>query len=231
MYGGMSNTSVKSRNRVRSIRTLLKTPGFRAFRISWGFSFVPPVLSRSKMKRRMSVSVRRPEADSAASGLIRPTNSWHVRCTSDSSRISALQRFDEKCQVRTSCTAAKSLFDHLVVARLSPDEPSDIVFSGNLRAALPRRVNTELGVGESKARAGAGFKHSHDILFQQVDRHRQEYDILHQERNVASHRRKSSNRIPAIRHERDDRDGHDERASRPDGSQDSQSLVPKSQEQ
>jgi hypothetical protein len=28
-------------------------------------------------------------------GLLRPTNSWHVRCTSDSSRISALQRFDE----------------------------------------------------------------------------------------------------------------------------------------
>src|ERR1700720_2081622 len=34
-------------------------------------------------------------------GLMRPTNSWHVRCTSDSSRISALQRFDEKCHYRT----------------------------------------------------------------------------------------------------------------------------------
>jgi hypothetical protein len=33
-------------------------------------------------------------------GLIRPTNSWHVRCTSDSSRISAFQGFDDKCQKR-----------------------------------------------------------------------------------------------------------------------------------
>src|ERR1700730_3492451 len=32
---------------------------------------------------------------------MRPTNSWNVRCTSDSSRISALQRFDEKCHYRT----------------------------------------------------------------------------------------------------------------------------------
>src|SRR6202048_2756370 len=31
---------------------------------------------------------------------MRPTGSWHVRCTSDSSRNCALQRFDEKCQKR-----------------------------------------------------------------------------------------------------------------------------------
>jgi hypothetical protein len=33
-------------------------------------------------------------------------------------------------------------------------------------------------LGECKARAGVGFKHSHDILFQQVDRHRQEYGSI-----------------------------------------------------
>src|ERR1700730_9904225 len=34
-------------------------------------------------------------------GLMRPTGSWHVRCTSDSSRNCALQRFDEKCHEPT----------------------------------------------------------------------------------------------------------------------------------
>jgi hypothetical protein len=41
-------------------------------------------------------------------GLIHPTNSWHVRCTSDSSRISALQRFDEKCHKRTHAVQQKN---------------------------------------------------------------------------------------------------------------------------
>jgi hypothetical protein len=42
-------------------------------------------------------------------------------------------------------------------------------------------VNTtnHLGSGECNARAGVGFKHAYDILFQQVDRHRQQNDILH----------------------------------------------------
>ena len=31
-------------------------------------------------------------------GLMRPTGPWHVRCTSDSSRNCALQRFDEKAE-------------------------------------------------------------------------------------------------------------------------------------
>ena len=34
-------------------------------------------------------------------GSTRPTSSRHVRCASDSSRIGALQRFDEECQLLT----------------------------------------------------------------------------------------------------------------------------------
>jgi hypothetical protein len=41
-------------------------------------------------------------------GLIRLTNSWHVRCTSDSSRISALQRSDEECQQETFAAMRKN---------------------------------------------------------------------------------------------------------------------------
>jgi hypothetical protein len=46
---------------------------------------------------------------------------------------------------------------------------------------IPGGVNTtnHLGSGECNARAGVGFKHAYDILFQQVDRHRQQNDILH----------------------------------------------------
>jgi hypothetical protein len=48
-------------------------------------------------------------------GSTRPTTSRHVRCTSDSSQIGALQRFDEECQQPTYATQQKvSLFDHLI---------------------------------------------------------------------------------------------------------------------
>src|ERR1700730_5147768 len=41
-------------------------------------------------------------------GPIGPTSSWHVRCASDSSRICALQRFDEECHNRTHAVQQKN---------------------------------------------------------------------------------------------------------------------------
>src|SRR5262245_20149971 len=50
-----------------------------------------------------------------------------------------------------------------------------------------------------------------DVLFQQIDRHREEHDVLHQERDVPLHRRKSTRGfVPTVWHERNDRDCSDE---------------------
>src|SRR5262249_52866027 len=69
------------------------------------------------------------------------------------------------------------------------------------------------------------------ILLQQVDRHGKENEVLHQERNVASHRRKSAGgRSPAVRHEWNDRNGHDERQARARRPESSQGFVPEADE-
>ena len=39
-------------------------------------------------------------------------------------------------------------------------------------------TTSHLGSGECNARARVGFKHAYDVLLQQVDRHRQQNDIL-----------------------------------------------------
>src|SRR5262249_30564993 len=61
-----------------------------------------------------------------------------------------------------------------------------------------------------------GERYPHHVLLQQIERYRQQNQILHQERHVARHRRKSGNRIPAVRHERDDGDGRYEWRTRAD---------------
>src|SRR6266850_1289053 len=55
---------------------------------------------------------------------------------------------------------------------------------------------------------------------------------VHDERHVARHGRKpAGRRRPAVRHERDDRDGSEEGRAGTEGAENSQSLVPESQEQ
>src|SRR5262249_4289969 len=79
-------------------------------------------------------------------------------------------------------------------------------------------------------RAG-GNQCPHGILLQQVDRCSKENHVFHQERNVASHRRESAGgRGPAVRHERNDRDGHDERQARAHCPESPDSLVPEADE-
>src|SRR5262249_38409065 len=48
---------------------------------------------------------------------------------------------------------------------------------------------------------------SHHILLQQIERYSQQNHILHQERDVARHRRKPRSWIPAVRHEWNNGDG------------------------
>src|SRR5262245_30752384 len=58
----------------------------------------------------------------------------------------------------------------------------------------------------TKSALPGGSQHSHDILLQQIERDSQEHDVLHKERNIARHGRKSGSRIPSIRHEWDNGD-------------------------
>src|SRR3989442_6731079 len=82
------------------------------------------------------------------------------------------------------------------------------------------------GVTSDASRAG-GNRCPRCILLQQVDRYGKENHVLHQERNVTSHSRKSAGgRSPAVRHEWDDRDGHDERQARARRPESSQGLGP-----
>ena len=81
----------------------------------------------------------------------------------------------------------------------------------------------------------ASFGCSHrpgDILLQQIERRGEKHHVLHEKRNIAGHRGKAAgDRIPAIRHERNDRDRHDESDNRTEGPQDPQLLVPESKKQ
>src|SRR6516165_11718798 len=69
------------------------------------------------------------------------------------------------------------------------------------------------------------------ILLEQIERHREQDHVLQQEGNVARRRRKSRHRIPAVRHERDDRDCRDEGRGRAEGAEHTDPLVPEAGEQ
>src|SRR6266567_3579485 len=70
---------------------------------------------------------------------------------------------------------------------------------------------------------------SDEILLEQVKRYGKKNNVLHQEGNIADHRRKAtSGRSPAIRHERDDRYGAEKCNHRSERTQHSKLLVPES---
>jgi hypothetical protein len=88
--------------------------------------------------------------------------------------------------------------------------PDSLTAESKPRAALSRAWLT---TGSHSLSSSSG-----DILLQQVERHRQQNHILHQEGDVPPHRRKPAHRrSPAIRHKRDDRDRRDKRRHRPQG--------------
>ena len=113
----------------------------------------------------------------------------------------------------------------IINRRIAPTHRSN----GSVTAATAQA--SLAGCGERDAGAGFSLKHARDVLFEQVNRNRQKNDILHQEGHNAGHRWKSRSRIPAIRREWNDGDRPDESERRTDGSQNSQSLVPKPQKQ
>src|SRR5262249_24445820 len=121
-----------------------------------------------------------------------------------------------------------------------PDKKQQQLNQGHmtLRDSVTRSIRTGFSVhtgrlsgGHRDARRAVGFEHPRDILFQQVDRCCKENDVLHQEGNVAGHRRKAGIWIPAVRYERNDGDRYHERDDRSHRAQDSLSLVPKSQKE
>src|SRR6266436_6955559 len=67
---------------------------------------------------------------------------------------------------------------------------------------------------------------AYHVLLQEIERDGEQHDVLHQERDVAGHCRKSGRGIPAVRHEGDDRDGRDEGRGRAGGTENSEPLVP-----
>src|SRR6266550_3434787 len=69
------------------------------------------------------------------------------------------------------------------------------------------------------------------VLLQQIERGSQQDNILHEDRDVAGHRGKSGNRIPAVRHERNDRDRGEESHGRTGGAENAEPLVPEACEQ
>src|SRR5262245_18239048 len=92
-------------------------------------------------------------------------------------------------------------------------------------------VRSAAGGLTSDAFRARGTKCPRGILLQQVDRYGKENHVLHHERNVASHRRKSAGgRSPAVRHEWNDGDGHDERQARTRCPESSEGFVPEAGE-
>jgi hypothetical protein len=70
------------------------------------------------------------------------------------------------------------------------------------------------------------------VLPQEVERDREQNDVLHQEGHVARHRGEASRGdIPALRHERNDGDRRDEGAGRAEGAKNTEPLVPEACEQ
>ena len=78
---------------------------------------------------------------------------------------------------------------------------------------------------------GSSLTDASYILLQQINRGGQQDNILHQERDVAGHRGKSGNRIPAVGHERNDRDRGEESHGRIGGAENAEPLVPEACEQ
>src|SRR5258706_1186720 len=75
-------------------------------------------------------------------------------------------------------------------------------------------------------------RQANQILPQEVEGHSEQNDVLHKEGNVARHRREASRGdVPALRHERNDRDGRDEGAGRTEGAKNAEPLVPEAREQ
>src|SRR5262249_30313109 len=72
---------------------------------------------------------------------------------------------------------------------------------------------------------------SHHVLFQQVDRYGEQNHVLHQEGNVAGHRREAGSRVPAVRHDRNDGDRRDERADGEDGPEAARLGIPEPPDQ
>src|SRR5439155_15405062 len=114
--------------------------------------------------------------------------------------------------------------------KITVREPDSVGFTDSrLRRSGRYRVGARSAAG-GVFRAG-GNRCPRSILLQQVDRDGKENHVLHQEWNVAGHRRKSAGgRSPAVRHEWDDRDGHDERQARARRPESSQGLVPEADE-
>src|SRR6266436_6845129 len=72
---------------------------------------------------------------------------------------------------------------------------------------------------------------AYHVLLQEIERDGEQHDVLHQERDVAGHRRKSGRGIPTVRHEGDDRDGGDEGRGRTGSAENTEPLVPEAGEQ
>src|SRR4051794_39587859 len=107
----------------------------------------------------------------------------------------------------------------------------DIAMKHSFQVGWPRSIKerraealTGLQRGDAVAR---GQRHARNVLFEQVDRRRQQHHVLHQERNVAGHGGKTRHRIPSVRHERNDRDSHDESGGRDKRARDVETPCPK----
>src|SRR5271166_3850149 len=85
-------------------------------------------------------------------------------------------------------------------------------------------MNEPTGFRAPRDRVALG--NAYHVLPQEIERDGEQHDVLHQERNVAGHCRKSSRRVPTIRHKRDDRDGGYEGRGRTGGAENSEPLVP-----
>jgi hypothetical protein len=79
-------------------------------------------------------------------GPTRPTSSPHVRCTSDTSRTCALQRFDAECHQRTHAPQqTNQILNHLV----GPGEQHRRRLESRLRSGHSRRALFDHLVGKS----------------------------------------------------------------------------------
>src|SRR5262245_54494092 len=99
------------------------------------------------------------------------------------------------------------------------------------RAQFRLRRRDKTGATTRAVNDPGGNQRPHRILLQQVDRYGKENHVLHQERHVASHRRKSAGgRSPPIRHERNDGHGRDERRAGARRAECAEGFVPEADE-
>src|SRR6185437_8692385 len=72
------------------------------------------------------------------------------------------------------------------------------------------------------------LRQTNKILLEEVERHGEQDDVLHQERYVTGHRREAAGRdVPTLRHERYDGDRGDERTGGAECPESTETLVPK----